>query len=395
MRKILFISKYLSTHENGFESRLSVLIRYFKKYNYQVVAITSSNILRREKINKNYFHKKIDKVDYYFLKDRKHYSSYSFWRIISWINFEFRVFTFNYNLISFKPEIIYVSSLSLLTILNGIYLKKKFKAKLVFEMRDIIPFGLYNTGKLSKFNPAIIFLGLIEKFGIYKSDLIISLIPKIRKYLAYRGFNNKKYFASTFPVNKKFFIKKKYDFQLNKKKFNICYAGNFGFDNYLEDLLDLISKIKNKSFEFHFIGSGSQKNVLKKKFSHLSCVKFYKHVEYQSLHSILTQMDCLTVSFGFNEKYPLFGYELNKLNNYLMASKPILITGKKENLLDSRGKFTFVTKKNSSLFEKKLLKIKKKYQFFLKIAKLNKKQLLLRNDPKLIFNETLNQLKNV
>jgi hypothetical protein len=185
MKNILFISKYLSTHENGFESRLSVLIRYFKKYNYQVAAITSSNILGREKINKDYYHKKIDKVDYYFLKDRKHSSSYSFQRIISWINFEFNVFTFNYNLISFKPEIIYVSSLSLLTILNGIYLKKKFKAKLVFEMRDIIPFGLYNTGKLSKFNPAIIFLSVIEKLGIYQSDLIISLIPKIRKYLSY------------------------------------------------------------------------------------------------------------------------------------------------------------------------------------------------------------------
>ena len=41
-------------------------------------------------------------------------------------------------------------------------------------------------------------------------------------------------------------------------------------------------------------------------------------------------MDCLVVSFGFNEKYPLFGYELNKLNNYLMASKPILVWKKRK-----------------------------------------------------------------
>jgi hypothetical protein len=394
-KKILFISKYLSTHKNGFESRLSTIIRYFKKYNHQVCAITSSSILAKKKIKKNYIYKKIDKVDYYFLKDKQKYSSYSFERVISWINFEFRVFTFNYDLIRFKPEIIYISSLSLLTILNGIYLKKKFNAKLIFEMRDIIPFGLYNTGKLSKFNPAIIILGVIEKLGIHQSDLIISLIPKIKEYLLYRGFKNKKNFASTFPVNKKFFIKKKFNFSLDKKKFNICYAGNFGFDNYLEDLLDLISNIKNKSFIFHFFGKGSQKDILEKKFKNLSNVKFYKHIDYKNLHSILIQMDCLTISFGFNEKYPLFGYELNKLNNYLMASKPVLITGKKENLLNNRGKFTFVTKKDPILFEKKLLLIKKNYQSFLKIAKLNKRKLLIRNDPKLIFNATEKQLNNV
>ena len=45
---------------------------------------------------------------------------------------------------------------------------------------------------------------------------------------------------ATFPVNKFFFKKKKINFKVNKKKFNICYAGNFGYDNHLDDLLNLI-----------------------------------------------------------------------------------------------------------------------------------------------------------
>jgi hypothetical protein len=132
---------------------------------------------------------------------------------------------------------------------------------------------------------------------------------------------------------------------------------------------------------------------LEKKFSYLGNVKFYEHVNYDDLHSILIKMDLLIVSFGFNNKYPLFGYELNKLNNYMMACKPIIVVGSKKNLLESRGKFTFITKNNSVIFKKKLLLIKKNYRDFLNIAKLNKKKLLKRNNPNLIFKETIQQLK--
>ena len=317
-------------------------------------------------------------------------------RILSWIKFEIDVYNFNYNQICFKPDIIYVSSLSLLSILNGIYLKKKFKAKLVFEMRDLWPYILYSSGKFYKFNPMIILLGLIEKYGILHSNLIIALIPKIKQYLKYRGFPKKKSLASTFPVNKNFFIKtSSIKINLENNFFNICYAGNFCFDNHLYDLLKLISNIRDKSFFFHFIGTGSQKKILRNNFSHLKNIKFYEPVDYKDLHSILVKMDCNIVSFGFNEKFPIFGYELNKLNNYLMATKPVLVVGKKENLNKERGDFVFVTKNNSLLFEKKLKFIKLNYNFYLKVAKKNKKKLLVRNNLKTIFKETVYHLNNL
>jgi hypothetical protein len=393
--KILFICKYI--HSNSLvETRLATLIKYFKKNNYTVAAITSGSSIKKLKFKKNYIYKKVENVNYYYVKDVPNYSYYSLKRIYSWIVFEYRVFNFDYNVIRFKPDIIYISSLSLLTILNGVYLKKKFKAKLVFEMRDLWPYFLYTTGKFSKFNPFVIILDLIEKFGIYHSNLIVGLIPKINEYIKYRGFTKKKTFSSTFPLIKKFFKKKNY-FKLTKSKqvFDICYAGNFGHDNYVDILLDLISKTKDRRFLFHFIGTGSQKLFLEKKFSYLNNVKFYEHVNYNDLHSILIKMDLLVVSFGFNKKYPLFGYELNKLNNYIMACKPVIVIGSKKNLLKSRGKFIFVTENNPVTFKKKLLLIKKKYQHFLKIAKKNKKKLLIRNNPNVIFKKIAYKLNNV
>ena len=393
--KTLFISKYIHTYSLA-ETRLATLIKYFKKNNYTVAAITSGSSIKKLKFKKNYIYKKVENVNYYYIKDVSDYSFFSLKRIYSWIIFEYRIFNFNYNIIGFKPDVIYISSLSLLTILNGVYLKKKFKAKLIFEMRDLWPYFLYTTEKFSKFNPFVIILDLIEKFGIYHSNLIIGLMPKIKEYIKYRGFIGKKTFSSTFPLIEKFFKKKNF-FKLtkSKKNFDICYAGNFGHDNYVNILLDLISNTKNSCFLFHLIGNGSQKLFLEKKFSHLNNVKFYEHVNYDDLHSILIKMDLLVVSFGFNNKYPIFGYELNKLNNYMMACKPVIVVGSKKNLLKSRGKFIFVTKNNPIIFKKKILLIKKNYQHFINIAKLNKKRLLKRNNPNLIFKETMQQLKNL
>ena len=393
MKKILFISKYLSTNKNGFESRLAHLIRLFKKNNYIVAAITSSNSLETVNFKKKYNQKKIDNVDYFFINEKKKYSFFSINRIESWLRFEYYLFRFDFRLVGFKPDIVYVSSLSLITILNGIYLKYRFKSKLIFEMRDFWPYFLYKTGKFSKYNPLVIVLGFIEKIGIQQSDLIISLIPKIKEYLHYRKFYKKKYISSTFPVNKKLFIKKSlFNLNLDKTKFNVCYAGNFGFDNYLDEVLLLINKTSNKSFFFHFIGDGSQKKKLEQKYSNLNNCKFYEYIKYKNLHSVLSKMDCLIVSFGFNDKYPTFGYELNKLNNYMMSNKPIIVIGSKKNILKNRGEFIFVTKNDHRLFEKKLNLVKKNYKQFSKIAKTNKLSLLKRNNPNKIFKETAREL---
>jgi hypothetical protein len=393
MKKILFISKYLSTRQNGFETRLACLIKYFKKNNYHVLAITSSFSLKKKIFKKKYTKKKLDGVNYIFIKENSNYSLYSFQRAFSWIKFEINLFKLNYNKLGFVPDIIYVSSLSLLTILNGIILKKKYKAKLVFEMRDFWPYFLYKSEQYSKYNPLVLILSYIEKIGIKNSDLIISLIPRIKKYLNYRGFKNKKTFSSTFPIEVHNFKKQKVKKMRKSFAYNICYAGNFGFDNYLYDLLSLISLSNQRNNIYHFIGDGSQKKKLIQKYSSLKNVFFYDSVNYKSLHSILIQMNLLILSFGFNNKYPSYGYELNKLNNYLMASKPILAIGNKNNLLPNRGKFFFVEKYCPTTFDNTIQYIQKNYKKIKEITKFNKFNLMKRNDPNVIFNQTLKKIK--
>lgn len=372
------------------QTRLQTLVHEFKKNNHEVSVICSKLNLKK----KGFELSRIDKVDYFFLYENNNYKFNSFKRIFAWIYFEYKVLLFNYNYLKFKPDIVYISSPSLITIINGIILKKKFDCKLVFEMRDFWPLFLIHGGKISKFNPLIILLSCVEKIGIKYSDLVVSLIPRIKDYLKYRNEPNKAFFASTFPFEKKTFKSKKL-LSVNKSFFNIAYAGNFGHDNYLDDLLELIKNLKNQTFFFYFIGEGSLKKQLTDKYQNIKNVRFIKHIESKNITPILKQMDANILSFGFESKYPKFGYELNKLNNYLMSAKPIICIGKKTNLDKSRGKFIFIEKKIPKLFETKLLFVKKNYNIFKAQARVNKILFLKRNNLNTVYSELEIQLLKI
>ncbi|SPP31955.1 hypothetical protein ARAF_1623 [Arsenophonus endosymbiont of Aleurodicus floccissimus] len=74
---------------------------------------------------------------------------------------------------------IIVSSLSLLTIINGLFLKKKYKCKLIFEIRDIWPLTIVEEEKFSKYNPFVQFLSLIEYIGYRYLDAIVGMMPNL------------------------------------------------------------------------------------------------------------------------------------------------------------------------------------------------------------------------
>src|SRR6185312_14945929 len=135
--KILIISKYAISKEMGLETRLFALSRIFVKKGHNVTIISSiDNYFGRfPKFKKIYNNQIIDGITVTWIKCVQYKKTISFKRILSWLDFEWKLLLMKKD--SFAPDVIVVSSLSLLTILNGIRLKKKFNCKLIFEIRDI------------------------------------------------------------------------------------------------------------------------------------------------------------------------------------------------------------------------------------------------------------------
>ena len=185
MKNIWFISKYVCpTNRDGTGTRGFLLMSEFAKLGKKVTVFTSdsNHLINPPKLQNKTMHEQVSGVDIIWLKTLKYGKTKSLRRMLSWLDFEFKLFFLNKSKIT-KPDVIIVSSLSLLTIINGIIMKYRFGSKLVFEIRDIWPLLLTELKAFSKFNPLILGLGLIEKIGYRFSDMIIGTMPNLKFHL--------------------------------------------------------------------------------------------------------------------------------------------------------------------------------------------------------------------
>ena len=149
---------------------------------HQCLIITSDSNTHASvpELSTRHYDEIIEQVHIRWLKTFKYTKAKSFRRILSWLDFEKNLFFMPKDDLA-EPQFIVVSSLSLLTILNGLILKKKYKCRLIFEVRDIWPLTLTSEGGYSNRNLLIRFLSLIEKTGYKYADNIVGTMPNLKK----------------------------------------------------------------------------------------------------------------------------------------------------------------------------------------------------------------------
>ena len=82
-----------------------------------------------------------------------------------------------------EPDVVVVSSLSLLTVLNGLRLRRRYRCRLVFEVRDIWP--LTSTRKVASApaTPLCSGLGAVERLGYRRADAIVGTMPNLGEHV--------------------------------------------------------------------------------------------------------------------------------------------------------------------------------------------------------------------
>jgi len=330
---IWIITKYASSIDEGFESRPFALGKQFVQSGHSCTIITSDSnhfgIYPRYKRTYNFI--KNNNLNVLRIKTFKYKKTASIKRIISWFDFELKLFFAPLKSLS-RPDIIIVSSLSLITILNGIVLKKKHGSKLIFEIRDIWPLTMVVEGRFKKYNPVVLFLAWIEKKGYLASDLVVGTMPNLSAHISKIcrekeikcenvpfGFDPN-FFLTNTPNPIKFGIKH----NIPKGKFIVGYAGSIGLSNGLDALIDCIIQMKTDSrFLFLFLGDGASKKDYLERTKNLNNVTFLPKVEREEVSSFLALCDLLYFSSLKSEVWE-YGWSPNKLIDYMMAGKPVL-----------------------------------------------------------------------
>jgi glycosyltransferase involved in cell wall biosynthesis len=330
--KIWIITKYASSYETGFESRIFALARRFVKYGNDVVVITSdsNHFGIYPRYNKTYNFENIDGIDVTRIRTVKYNKTVSINRILSWFDFELKLFFLPINKIK-KPDVIIVSSLSLLSVLNGVKFKNFFNAKLIFEIRDIWPLSATELG-ISKKNIFIYLLSKIEKFGYKNSDLVVGTMPNLIEHInQILGFNRIKCICIPFGFDLKFYNNLIIDSDSFRKKYNlpehnfiIGYAGSIGHSNGLHSLIECAKHFSNDSrFIFFILGDGDLKQYFIEETNGYKNIIFLNKVNKDEVGSFLNLCDVLYFSSSNSEIWK-YGWSPNKIIDYMMSGKPVL-----------------------------------------------------------------------
>lgn len=326
------ISKYAAVPPYGAGARLFYLAKGFIKLGHNAILITSdANHLTQfpdTKIAYNY--EESEGVSVYWLKTKKYKKTFSVARVLSWLDFERRLFGFKNKELD-SPDVVIISSLSIFSIIYGLYLKKKFKAFLAFEIRDIWPLTMTEEAGFSKYHPLVVLIGFLERLGYKHADLVVGTMPRldlhVKNILGYErpflcsplGFNEDNYqeenidehsnpFNDVFPSNKVI----------------VGYSGSMGITNALESFISVIERLKdNQDLHFMLVGGGDLKQAFEEQLSNCSNVTFLPRIQQNEVKFFLAKCDIVYLSTKDSKVWD-YGQSMNKIVEYMLAGKPVI-----------------------------------------------------------------------
>lgn len=332
MKSVWYISKYFAPgSRSDVGTRAWFLLKEFHSRGIEVTAFgsNSNHLADCPDFKGNYFSENVDGICAIWIKTFKYKKASSILRILNWIHFEWRLLFLDKSRFE-RPDAIIISSLSLLTILNGFLLRWRFGSKLVFEIRDIWPLTVIEEGGYSKWNPFVIILAVIEYFGYKYSDLIVGTMPNLREHVRNLTGDDSKVICIPMGVSSEMLKQglplpdgylQKY---LDKDYFNVVHAGTIGITNALETLFSAAELlVENKKIRFVIVGDGNLKTDYERRYKRLGNVVFAPKVSKAQVHSVLSESNLVYFS-TFKSEVWHYGQSLNKVVDYMLSGRPIL-----------------------------------------------------------------------
>ena len=299
---------------------------------YQCAIITSDSNQHSNvpSFNHKYLTESRDGIKLRWVKTLKYSSAKSIRRVGSWLHFEWRLLLMPKGELP-KPEVIIVSSLSLLSVLNGFLLKRKYKCPLIFEIRDIWPLTLSEEGGFSRWNPLIVGLGAIERLGYKYSDAVVGTMPNlvehVEEVLGYpRDVGCVPIGIDLEDIDDVQEIEVEYaEKYIPDNAFVVVHAGSIGISNALDVFLESAKVLSAKNLDIHFlvVGDGDLKKQYQETYGHLPNLTFAPRVPRKMVQSVLKKCDLLYFSV-FPSRVWQYGQSLNKVTDYMVAGKPIV-----------------------------------------------------------------------
>ena len=261
-------------------------------------------------------------------------------RVLNMLSYGIKVLNVSHNFS--QPDVIIGSSMHPFAVLAAWWLARRYKAKFVFEVRDLWPQTPVDMGAMSPTSIIARTLYSWEKLMYQKADKIIVLLPYAEEYIQKRGIKSDKivYIPNGVDLNR-FDKLTRLDHSTEvsrvlaryQDKFKLIYLGSHGIPNGLDTIIDAACLVKEvPDIHFIFIGEGTEKERLINKANELNLnnITFCGSIPKEKVTGVLQSADCFIVSLPKFNVYK-YGVSLNKLFDYCASGKPIILAGNPRN----------------------------------------------------------------
>lgn len=358
---IIQISHYAGSLSYGMMFRPYYVSRECVRMGHEVTIIAASYSHLRQKnpdVNEDLQEENIDGIRYIWIKTPT-YSGNGLGRIRNMLCFIRKLYKYLPLITStFVPDAVIAASTYPLDAYPARWIAKKHNAKFVFELHDLWPMSPQVLGHMSKWHPFIMVMQRAEDYWCKNADVVISLLSDAYKHLVTRGMAMEKYHVVPNGVSVDEWaesnapLPQEHDSLLSalKKegKFLVGYAGGHSVSNGLDTILDLAVKVMDKpQIHFVLVGSGKDKGKLIRRAGELglSNVSFLPPVNKLAVPTLLEKMDVMTL-VAPDTPISQFGISPNKVFDYMMAARPVLMATNAKNNFISEAQCGFVVSCN-------------------------------------------------
>lgn len=333
MKTIWIINQYASTPEVGIGGRHFYLARELARKGYIVYVIASSShhLLHQSiKFDEPFKLEKFEGVHYVWVKMPSYAEAHSKQRVLNWFLFSWRLLKLPL-IITSTPDVVLCSSPAPIAFLGAKRLALRFKASLVFEVRDIWPLTLIEIGGHSKKHPLIRFMQWVEDKAYRDADRVVSNLKNAVEHMVDHGMAKEKFawIPNGFSLDEVMLnspLNHQAEIMLPLGKFLIGYTGSLGVVNALDTLILAAEQLQDlPHIAFVLVGDGKEKKALKSLVMErgLNNIIFIDPIPKIQIQAMLARFDACFIG-AYKQPLYRFGVSPNKLYDYFYAGKPII-----------------------------------------------------------------------
>ena len=330
-KTIWFFNDYAGSKYHGMEFRNYYFAKEFVKLGHEVYIFSASYMHLFKKLPQtdgHYTHEKIDGINYIWIKVPNYGESTNKKRVLKWLLFTIKLFFIPKEEVK-TPDVVIASPMAPFLILPAMYQAKKYKAKLIYEVKDIWPLSIIELGNIKPTHPLVKIMSWCEKTAIQKSDVIVSSLQNYGDHLKNDLDIDKEFvwINNGIDLDEMNQIETLNEDTINKipeNKFIVGYTGTIGIANALNYFLEAAKQLQdNNDILFVIVGDGKEKQNLLNKYNKLKNVLFIEPIPKQQVQSMLKLFDVCYIGLK-KENLFKYGVSPNKLFDYMYSGKPIL-----------------------------------------------------------------------